>query len=239
MQYLDYDYDSMGNLKHQDNIVKKVKEEYGYDELMRVTSATHTMNGLNIGSVDYDDADADADADAGNITTKTDYGSNYLYGNKNKNAGGNAGPNAIRQFIRNGTTSTFSYDNNGNRLTGDGSNITYNDDNKPVRVQENGAISTFSYGADGMRFKQVKTESNKTVTTYYVGSFEREKNSTGTIDKTYISDHTVKMKAVSGSLGSLQPFQHILRDRLGGVDCCMMQEPNIKAMMCWQTKRCG
>ncbi|AZG74836.1 hypothetical protein [Shewanella livingstonensis] len=55
-------------------------------------------------------------------------------------------------------------------------------------------------------------------TTYYVGSFEREVTLSSTVDKTYIGDHTIKMKAHVGSLGNQSPFQHVLRDHLGSVD---------------------
>ena len=74
--------------------------------------------------------DYDYDA-AGNILVKGDYGSQYRYGSVGKGVGGNAGPNAIRLFIRNGTQN-FTYDNNGNRLTGDGVTLTDNDQNKPL-----------------------------------------------------------------------------------------------------------
>ncbi|WP_308425015.1 RHS repeat-associated core domain-containing protein, partial [Shewanella algicola] len=58
-------------------------------------------------------------------------------------------------------------------------------------------------------------------TTYYVGSFEREVALSSTVDKTYIGDHTIKMKAHVGSLGNQSPFQHVLRDHLGSVDTLM------------------
>ncbi|MEZ8187617.1 RHS repeat-associated core domain-containing protein [Shewanella sp. 5S214] len=135
--------------------------------------------------------------------------------------GGNAGPNAIRQFIRGGTK-TFTYDNNGNRLTGDGVTLSYNDQNKPLTVDRNNVKSIFSYDANGNRYKQVKQQSGSVVsTTYYVGSFEREVTLSSTVDKTYIGDHTIKMKAHVGSLGNQSPFQHVLRDHLGSVDTLM------------------
>lgn len=36
-------------------------------------------------------------------------------------------------------TQYFTYDNNGNRLTGDGVTLTYNDQNKPLTVDRNNA----------------------------------------------------------------------------------------------------
>jgi RHS repeat-associated protein len=215
IQYLSYAYDGMGNLARQENAITDFAEDYQYDVLMRVDNSTKTIKGVTMAPVDYD-----YDA-AGNILVKGDYGSDYRYGNSSKSLGGNAGPNALRQFIRSGTTSTFTYDNNGNRLTGDGTTLTYDDQNKPLSVVRNGTSSTFSYDANGNRFKQVKTQSGTTTTTYYVGSFEREVTTSATIDKTYIGDHTIKMKAVSGSLGSQSAFSHVLRDHLGSVDTLM------------------
>ncbi|EGM71446.1 RHS repeat domain-containing protein [Shewanella sp. HN-41] len=212
IQYLNYDYDAMGNLVRQENAIARFAEDYTYDELMRVDNSTKTIKGTTYAPINYD-----YDA-AGNILVKGDYGSSYLYGNAGKGLGGNAGPNAIRQFIRGGTTYNFTYDNNGNRLIGDGATLTYDDQNKPLTVVRNGTTSTFSYDANGQRYKQVKEQGSSITTTYYVGSFEREVSSSATIDKTYIGDHTIKMKAHVGSLGNQSPFQHVLRDHLGSVD---------------------
>ena len=214
-QYLNYDYDDMGNLAFQENVITQFKESYRYDELMRVDDSTRTIKNYAPLTTNYD-----YDA-AGNILVKGDYGSQYRYGSVGKGAGGNAGPNAIRQFIRNGTQN-FTYDNNGNRLTGDGVTLTYNDQNKPLTVDRNNVKSTFSYDANGNRYKQIKHQGGSIVsTTYYVGSFEREVTLSSTVDKTYIGDHTIKMKAHVGSLGNQSPFQHVLRDHLGSVDTLM------------------
>ncbi|GGP73009.1 hypothetical protein GCM10009347_41920 [Shewanella algicola] len=89
-------------------------------------------------------------------------------------------------------------------------------------VERNNVKSTFSYDANGNRYKQVKQQNGSVVsTTYYVGSFEREVTLSSTVDKTYIGDHTIKMKAHVGSLGNQSPFQHVLRDHLGSVDTLM------------------
>ena len=113
---------------------------------MRVDDSTKTIKGVTYAAVNYD-----YDA-AGNIQIKGDYGSNYRYGNVGKTLGGDAGPNALRQFIRGGTTYNFVYDNNGNRLSGDGATLSYDDQNKPLTVVRNGTTSTFSYDANGNRY---------------------------------------------------------------------------------------
>ncbi|QSX37218.1 tandem-95 repeat protein [Shewanella sedimentimangrovi] len=212
LQYLDYQYDSMGNLNYADNRVRQYREDYEYDELMRVKSSQKTVQGQSVPLVTYD-----YDA-GGNIIQKDDYGSNFLYGNKDRSLGGNAGPNAIRQFIRDGVTYNFNYDANGNRLNGDGTVLSYDDENKPLRVERNGVVSEFSYDADGMRYKQVKTQGGNVTTTYYVGPVEREISTSATIDTSYLGDHSIVKKAISGSLGNQQPLTYVLRDRLGSVD---------------------
>lgn len=119
-------------------------------------------------------------------------------------------------------TQDFTYDDNDNRLTGDGVTLSYNDQNKPLTVERNNVKSISSYDANGNRYKQVKQQNGSVVsTTYYVGSFEREVTLSSTVDKTYIGDHTIKMKAHVGSLGNQSPFQHVLRDHLGSVDTLM------------------
>jgi RHS repeat-associated protein len=217
VQNLGYDYDSMGNLTRQDNYALGFNEEYLYDSLMRVKQADIAVNNVAKGTINYG-----YDA-AGNFTQKTDYANGYLYGNANKNAGGNAGANAVKQITKVvGGTVSFSYDNNGNMTSGDGLAISYNDDNKPTQVTRNGTTSNFSYGADGMRYKQVTSSGATTTTTYYVGSVERQQKVTGTtttiVDKTYLGGHTVLMTPVQGAFTEPSRIVHTLHDRLGGVD---------------------
>ncbi|RUO46703.1 hypothetical protein [Pseudidiomarina donghaiensis] len=64
-----------------------------------------------------------------------------------------------------GSTATFTYDNNGNLLSGDGKSIVYNTDNKPIRIESPTAVSTLVYGADGMRVKQVNSSARGVETT--------------------------------------------------------------------------
>jgi YD repeat-containing protein len=50
----------------------------------------------------------------------------------------------------------YDYDENGN-LTGNGSQIlTYNAFNKPLTITDGAARSSFSYGADVLRYRQIK-----------------------------------------------------------------------------------
>ena len=59
------------------------------------------------------------------------------YGSEGKNNAGNAGPNAVQTVnLASGGLSHYSYDNNGNRISGDGNTISYNAFNKPVTISK-------------------------------------------------------------------------------------------------------
>jgi RHS repeat-associated protein len=212
-QNFDYEFDGMGNLIKQQNLITGFEEKYVYDNLMRVQAAQVKMGALVVANYDYD---YDYDA-VGNITNKSDHGSNFIY-NTSRSEGGNAGPNAVRRITRNGSNYHFTYDDNGNMLTGNGLTQTiYNKDNKATKIVKNGTTTNFSYGADGMRFKQVKTSGGKSWTTYYVGKgFEREIQPNNRIlDKTFVGDHTTLYKAISGTPDYPAKVVHTLNDRLG------------------------
>jgi len=50
-----------------------------------------------------------------------------------------------------GGQSEFEFDNNGNRIAGDGEFLACNAFNKPVLIDNGSSRSTFSYGADLLR----------------------------------------------------------------------------------------
>ncbi|GEA11991.1 FG-GAP-like repeat-containing protein [Alteromonas sp. KUL49] len=211
-QHISYDYDQMGNLVKQRNEQTGLEEQYVYDNLMRVQGARYTRGSTVLGNYNYD-----YDA-VGNLTNKSDYATFYGY-NSSKSGGGNAGPNAVRRITRaSGGTVYFEYDNNGNMTKGDGlTQAIYNVDNKPTKIVKHSVTATFAYGEDGMRFKQTKTASGQTTTTYYIGKgFEREiQPGNHIVDKTYVGDHTTLYTTVSGSPDYPASVLHSLVDRLG------------------------
>ncbi|MEP4888935.1 MAG: RHS repeat-associated core domain-containing protein [Aliiglaciecola sp.] len=210
-QNIDYDFDGMGNLTKQHNLITGFKEEYVYDELMRVQAAQVKMGSMVVANYDYD-----YDV-VGNILNKSDYASSFTY-NTSRSQGGNAGPNAVRRIAKGGSNYYFTYDNNGNMLTGNGLTQTvYNKDNKPTKLVKNGTTTYFKYGADGMRYKQTKTTGGQTYVTYYVGKgFEREvQPGNKVLEKTYVGNHTTLYKTVSGAPDYPAGVVHSLLDRLG------------------------
>jgi len=215
---IDYEiYDDFGNLKRQkvENTVGGVNktsyENYTYDNLHRLTASDQTYDGVFLGAINYN-----YDA-VGNITLKSDYASAYSYGSINKTASnGFAGPNAVRSVA--GITEQFVYDLNGNMKSGDGKTLSYNAFNKPTSIKRNSIQSAFSYGADLMRFKQVKSGvSGGNETTVYVGKLFEKFTKGSRIDyKYYLGDFAVLSDSTGGSNPD-QKIGFIHRDRLGSV----------------------
>lgn len=217
---LAYTYGSFGNLDTQtvryDNGIKFSIEAFTYDNLHRLKSSVRSFNGIT-----YSEPPLYYDYTAtGNLTKKSDYASVLYYGNSSRNAGGNAGPNAVRSITRaTGGSVSYSYDNNGNMLQGDGKTLTYNAFNLPVTVSGGGHSSTFSYGADLQRYKQVLSNSSGTETLHYIGkTAEVSIKGSTTTTRLFIDDIAIISKTqVSGQSTATYAIRYTLRDRLGSV----------------------
>ncbi len=211
---IDYEYDDFGNLALQkvENIrngsVILSSESYDYDDLHRLINSSQDIDGAisNIGYV-YDAV--------GNILSKGDFGNGFVYGDISR-ATDNAGPNAVVSVNKNtGGTATYEYDLNGNMTNGDGKTLTYNAFNKPLTISKGGITSTFSYAADQMRYKQVKTGiPGGTETTIYIDKAYEEITQNGVIKKrSYLGDAIVTETIGGSDAGFKIGFVH--RDRLG------------------------
>ncbi|TQV86343.1 SpvB/TcaC N-terminal domain-containing protein [Aliikangiella coralliicola] len=215
---IEYLYDGFGNLKTQTVENKRngqtiiSKETYTYDALHRLKVSSRDIGGVAENDITYDYDKV------GNLTRKDDYATSYVYGTVAK-SNGNAGPNAVYSVtkINSGGTKTFSYDNNGNLLSGDGKTIAYNAFNKPVSINRNGVTSLFSYGADQMRYKQVKKgiSGGDEVTRYVDKVYEEITHNGKTEKKLYLGDAIVTETVNSSDTSYKVGFVH--RDRLGSV----------------------
>ncbi|MDQ7049647.1 MAG: RHS repeat-associated core domain-containing protein [Enterobacterales bacterium] len=123
----------------------------------------------------------------------------------------------------------YHYDNNGN-LTNDGSrSIIYNAYNKPslITVSANQRLnpfdtltssantSRFYYGADQLRYKQVKTINGVETTTIYIGKhFEQITQNGQVTKKAYVGDIAVVIQ-IAGTTNEQVRYLH--RDRLGSM----------------------
>ncbi len=137
VQNQSYVYDSIGLLSSRSDGVQGSSESFGYDTLNRLTSTT--KSGATV-SVTYDAI--------GNITNKSDVGG-YTYGGSRPHAVTQAGAN------------TYTYDGNGNMLTGAGRTLTWSSYDMPVQIVEASGTTTFIYNYDHVRVKQ--TTGSKTV----------------------------------------------------------------------------
>jgi len=152
LQNLYYDFDKNGNLTSlTDNITSKTRT-YEYDDLDRLTWARNIPTADGFGKTENFTYDA-----IGNMTYKSDVGQ-MVYGV-------GAGPHAV-------TTAgayIYQYDANGNMISGKNKTFEYDTENRLIKVDELGTITTFTYDGDGGR---VKKETPSGSTTYIGSLFE-------------------------------------------------------------------
>ena len=202
VQDLQYTFDSLGNLtQRKDHDQSGLTEDFTYDNLNRLIKA----DVLTAGHIDltYDDL--------GNILTKSDVesGATYNY------AAGNAGPHAVTSV----GSKTYTYDNNGNQLTGDGKTITWSSYNKPTQIQKGSNTSTFSYGPDRARYQQVTDEGSTTTTTTYIGGiYEKVVKNTTTEKKHFINAGGQTIAIFTDRSAGTDDTHYLHRDHLGSID---------------------
>jgi RHS repeat-associated protein len=160
VQNLAYTWDSVGNLLSRKDVNQSnLTESFTYDDLYRLKSSE--LNGATTLQVSYDEL--------GNITNKSDVGS-YTYDATKKH-----------QLVSTSNDWTFTYDNNGNMLTGRGAATTWTSFNYPASITNGGLYSQFSYAPDRQYFKQVAQYSDDQATTFYIG---------GLLEKVTVGDDT-------------------------------------------------
>lgn len=173
-QFLMYTYDAVGNVLSRNEAVTGRNESFVYDSLDRLTSHTATVgsNSTTV-TVSYDAM--------GNITNKSDVG-DYTYD------GTHGGPHAVTG-IANGPlgAQSYVYDADGNMTSGAGRTLTWTSYNQVQSIVQGSYTTTFSFGADHERVKQVAHLAAGDTTTLYVGgAFELVTTSSGTEEKNYV-----------------------------------------------------
>lgn len=189
IQYMTYSYDAVGNLTQR---ADGITETFTYDALNRVTGV-----GSSTGTRVY------AYDSIGNITSKSDVGA-YSYGAK---------PHAVTSTT--GTVnSAYTYDTNGNMLTGNGRTLTYNAFNKPASVTLGGATTGYTYDENHDRVR--KTTSTST-TDYFGKLYEETTFTNGALEKRHHIHAGDRLVAIYVDRGASKQTQYIYLDALGSI----------------------
>ncbi len=149
LQDLNYIFDKNGNITTLTDNLRSNIRTYAYDDLDRLTQAQNVPSptgGYTNFNFQYDSI--------GNMVYKSDVGV-MLYGI-------NAGPHAVT--IAGGYN--YSYDANGNMVSGKNKTLEYDTENRIIKVTQAGVVTDFIYDGDGGRVKQVTPSGSTT----YIGS---------------------------------------------------------------------
>ncbi len=229
VQDLSFIWDSLGTLKqrHDQSGGKDLKEDFYYDSLYRLNEVQLTVPELNNGlpvvtqTVRYNEA--------GNIICKSDVGTttgpdacgsgstliNYTYGQ-------NAGPHAVTDA----GGVAYTYDANGNQISGDGRSITYTVFDKPRQIVKGSHTSLFDYGVDRSRFRRTDTGTNSK-TTLYVGAVEIIDYGVTTEYRRYIAGIAIAHYYPSTNVTQVD---YLLKDHIGSTDVIIQHNGTVQAM---------
>ena len=184
IQDLAYQWDTLGNLtrRWEYSGSKSLQESFSYDQQNRLTRAAVTGGATT--NVTYDSR--------GNIKSKTGVGT-YRYG------AGTAGPHAVTSIVGG---SSYTYDRNGNNLTGDGRTLHYTSFDKVYHITKGTHTTRFTYGPDRARFLREDWQGASLATrTLYVGASEyHTNNSTGATEiKRMVAGALITLRYTSSS----------------------------------------
>ena len=213
IQYLEYDYDSIGNLYSRSSrrinslgIVENLSESFQYDDMNRlIDSNRFSSSGSPCGN-DY------CYDDLGNLTFKPGVG--HLEYQRTGNAGIHA--------ITHGNGKHYDYDVYGNMVRRGSDNLLYDTFNKPIMIKN----TFFAYDADHKMYQQNDLDSD--VTTWYLGDGLYEEIKTGgkTIKKSYVGNYYVQ------KIEDAKTEVHYLhRDNLGSVEAISDSSGNFASRM--------
>ncbi len=148
-----YTYDTIGNVTQRVDNVDAVTENFAYDTLNRLLSASGP--GLTTRSFDY--------SALGNMIYKSDVGT-YAYP---ASGIGSVRPHAVSSVS--GTVSaSYAYDANGNLLSGAARTLTYTSFNMPATITGAAATYTYTYSPEHQRVRLVTALATGTQTSIYL-----------------------------------------------------------------------
>jgi RHS repeat-associated protein len=201
LQNQSYLYDLVGNVTQRQNNALGLTESFCYDNVYRLDHST--LTGLCTGATNlqmvYDAM--------GNITSRSDIasGATWTYSTTHKHQALQAGD----------AGHTYTYDPNGNAITRNGFGISWTSYNYPLTMNASGESSTFSYGPDHEKWKQVYTGPSGTETTTYYGKvLETVATSSGTDWRHYIFAGSEAVAVYSRTSGGTNTLRYTLEDHL-------------------------
>ena len=208
----DYEYDSLGNVSRRSQYWDNTgfSETFGYDELNRIIESQVSGQAQQVFTYNA----------VGNLTSKTGVGTGG--GNSGGNLGATylypvQGSSAIRPHAVDSIPGigSFSYDDNGNLLSGAGRSLTWTSFDMPATVAKAATVSTpaasasFVYGPEHQRTRQIRSDGSSVV---YAGPQEVETKAGLTTVKTYWP-YGVGVEIDRGTAATELNWTHV--DRLG------------------------
>jgi RHS repeat-associated protein len=188
LQDVQHTWDNNGNLTQRVDVKNSQTENFTYDALDRLLS----VSGAYSESFAYNVI--------GNILTKN--GTAYSYG---------ARPHAATVAGAN----TYTYDDNGNMLSGDGRTITWDVENRVNSVTKNGTTTDYTYDGDGNQVKKIvggvstiyvnryyEKTGNDITTSYYLGG-KMVATSKNSVLSYILQDHLSSTAATADSGGAV------------------------------------
>ena len=161
-----YIFNNKGNLISRSDLLTGHKEDFVYDNMNRLTAWDVSKNNVSQvnNSINYNPT-------TGTITTKSDVGFTFNYGEENGK------PHALT-----------SISGKPGRIPNVAQTVTYTDFKKVKSISLGNKSLVLDYGVDEQRRKGVFKEGNVTFTRYYSGNYEEEISSSGKVKKIhYIS----------------------------------------------------
>ncbi|MEX2961985.1 RHS repeat domain-containing protein [Microbulbifer sp. TYP-18] len=220
VQYLEFDFDAVGNLTQRNDYLQNFSENFTYDNLNRLRSSNSDFgNGdIRLTQVTYDAL--------GNILSKTGVG-NYSYGGTT--CGRRAGPHAVTT-ISAPKASSYCYDANGNMTSGDGRTIQYSYFDKPTLISKGNKSTAIKYGPGRSRYQRIDQEgSNTTTTTYIGGLYEKVEKPGGAVEERHFIGGSVVVTVSDRSTSSpgTTHTRYLHKDHLGSITAITDEQMNL------------
>ena len=161
-----YTFNNKGNLISRSDLLTGHKEDFTYDGMNRLTAWNISKDNISqtSNSIDYNPT-------TGTITTKSDVGFTFGYGEENGK------PHALT-----------SLSGKPDRIPNLTQTVTYTDFKKVKNISLGSKSLVLDYGVDEQRRKGIFKDGSATFTRYYSGNYEEEVDSSGKVKKIhYIS----------------------------------------------------